>query len=212
MASSQPKDSGEISASGVGLVLAMTKPVDDSTLAELNRAIRLTLNPPASPAEQRLAELGFLASLLNQLPPRQGFGFPALQRKEYDHLRPVTATSSAVLVKRYGSWSAACYAAYGLQPDGRWTGPGRPWPSPHGRPAIKSYTREEVLTALRRCQSDLDRRPTTNVYERWRREKQNDALKRGTTVRLPSVPVMYRHYPAARGGWNCALRDAGSQP
>ena len=43
-------------------------------------------------------------------------------------------------------------------------------------------------------------------------EKQKDALKRGTTVRLPSVPVIYRHYPAARGGWNSALRDAGSPP
>lgn len=204
-------DSEEVPATGLGLVLAMTKPVDDSTLAELNRAIRLTLNPPASTAKQRLAELGFLASLLNPLPPRQGFGFPTLQRKEYDRLRPATATSSAALVKRYRSWSAACYAAYGLQPDGRWTGPGRPWPSQHGRPSIKPYTRPEVLTALRQCQRELGRRATDNVYARWRREKQKDALKRGTTVRLPSVPVIYRHYPAAHGGWNSALRDAGSK-
>jgi hypothetical protein len=43
-------------------MLVMTKPVEDSTLLELDRAIRLTLNPPAKPAEQRLAELGFLAA------------------------------------------------------------------------------------------------------------------------------------------------------
>lgn len=193
-------------------MIAMTKPADDRTLAELDRAIRLTLNPPRRPAEQRLAELGFLAPLLNQIPPRQGFGFPVLQRKEYDRLRPASATSSAALVKRYGSWNAACYAAYGLQPDGRWAGPGRPWPSSRGRPAMKSYTREEVLAALCQCQRELSRRPTAVVFARWRREKRDDARKRGTRVRLPSVPVLYRYYPSARGGWNSALRDAGLQP
>ena len=190
----------------------MTKPVDDSTLAELNRAIRLTLNPPASTAKQRLAELGFLASLLNPLPPRQGFGFPTLQRKEYDRLRPATATSSAVLVKRYRSWNAACYAAYGLQPDGRWTGPGRPWPSPHGRPAIEAlHTRQRYSTALRQCQRELGRRATDNVYARWRREKQK---RRAETRDNSPAPIGPRHLPAlprSPGGWNSALRDAGSK-
>jgi hypothetical protein len=193
-------------------MLVMIKPAEEATLVELNRAIRLTLNPPATPAEQRLAELGSLASLLNPLPPRAGFGFPTLARKDYDRLRPATATSSATLVKRHGSWHAACYAAYGLQPDGQWTGPGRPRPSPYGRPAPKPYTREEVLAALRQCQHDLGRRANNNVYERWRREKKKEAHRRGTTVRLPSAPVTYRHYPAARGDWNTALRDGGLQP
>jgi hypothetical protein len=190
-------------------MLVMLKPAEEATLLELNRAIRLTLNPPATPAEQRVAELGSLASLLNPLPPRAGVGFPRLPRKDYDRLRSATATSSATLVKRYGSWHAACYAAYGLQPDGRGTGPGRPWPSPYGRPAPKPYTREEVLAALRQCQHDLGRRASNNVYARWRRAKKKEAHRHGTTVRLPSLPVIYRYYPAARGGWNTALRDAG---
>jgi hypothetical protein len=177
-------------------------------LIELNRAIRLTLNPPTKPAQQRLAELGFLAERLNSIPPRQGFGFAVLQRNEYDRLRPSSAPSSAVLVKRYGSWNAVCCAAYGLQPDGRWTGPGMPWPSSRGRPATTSYGREEVLAALRQCRNDLRRRPTSDVFERWRRDKLNDARRRGITLKLPSIPVIYRHYPAARGGWNSALRDA----
>jgi hypothetical protein len=193
-------------------MLVMTKPAEDATLLELDRAIRLTLNPPTTPAEQRLAELGSLASILNPLPPRPGFGFPTLPHKEYDRLRPATATSGSVLAKRYGSWNAACYAAYGLQPDGRWTGPGQPWPSSYGRPATKPYTRDEVHEALRQCQHDVDRRPTTKVYDRWRREKSADARRRGTKIRLPSPPVIYRCYPAARGGWNSALRDAGLQP
>jgi hypothetical protein len=211
MASAQPRTGVDRARSGLALMLVMTKPTEDATLLELERAIRLTLNPPTTPAEQRLAELGPLASILNPLPPRAGFGFPTLPRKEYDRLRPATATSSAVLVKRYGSWHAACYAAFGLQPDGRWTGPGRPWPSSHGRPATKPYTREEILAALRQCQRDLDRRPTAKVYDRWRRAKQAGAHRRGTTIRLPSLPAIYRYFPAARGGWNSALRDAGLQ-
>jgi hypothetical protein len=212
MASASTRRRCERAQSGLGLMLVMTKPVEDSTLLKLDRAIRLTLNPPARPAEQRLAELGFLAACLKPLPPRPGFGFAVLQRKEYDGLRPATAPSSAVLVRRYGSWHAACYAAYGLQPDGRWTGPGRPWPSSRGLAAPRSYNREEVHAALRQCRSDLNRRPTTNVYDRWRREKLDDARKRGTTLRLPSVPVIYRYYPAARGGWNSALHKAGLKP
>jgi hypothetical protein len=192
-------------------MLVMTKPVEDSTLVELDRAIRLTLNPPVKPAEQRLAELGFLAACLNPLPPRPCLGFATIQRKEYDRLRPVAAPRSATLVRRYASWLATCYAAYGLQPDGRWTGPGKPWPSSRGHPAAMRYTRTEVHDALRQCGSDLNRRPTSDVYGRWRRDKIADARRRGTTLRLPSVSVIYRYYPSVRGGWNSALRDAGLQ-
>ena len=109
MANASPRKREERAQSGLSLMLVMTKPVEDTTLVELDRAIRLTLNPPAKPAEQRLAELGFLAACLNPLPPRPGFGFAVLQRKEYDRRRPATAPKSAVLVRRYGSWYAACF-------------------------------------------------------------------------------------------------------
>lgn len=201
----------ERAQSGLGLMLVMSKPVEDATLVELNRAIRLTLNPPVKPAEQRLAELGVLAARLNPLPPRQGFGFATIQRKEYDRTRPAAAPRSAVLVRGYGSWLAVCYAAYGLQPDGSWTGPGKPWPSSRGHPAAMRYTRMEVQDAVRQCGAELHRRPTSSVYQRWRRDKLADARRRGTTLRLPSVPVIYRHYPSVRGGWNRALQDAGLQ-
>jgi hypothetical protein len=201
----------EASNSGLPPMLAMLEALDDASLAEVDRATRLTLNPPPSPAERRVKELGFLASLLQQLPPRQSFGFPVLKRREYDKLRPASATSSAVLVRRYGSWNAACYAAYSLQPDGRRLGPGVPWPSSRGRPGVRQYTREEVLGALRQCQHELGRRPSERVFARWTREKRRDARKRGARVRLPGPNVVYRYYPSACGGWRQALFEAGCQ-
>jgi hypothetical protein len=209
MASARSQSRGAAAKSGLRPLLAMADGLDDGGLAELGRAIKLTLNPPTTPTEHRVAELGFLASLLNNIPPKHGLSFAVVQRKEYDQLRPATATSSAILVKRYGSWNSACYAAYGLEPDGRWTGPGRPWPSSRGYPAEKGYTREEVLGALRQCNRELGRRPTANVFARWGREKRQEARRRGMSARLPSVRVVYRYYPSSRGGWRTALRDAG---
>jgi hypothetical protein len=186
------------------------KVLDDGALTELARATGLMLDPPKSAAARRLADLGFLASLLNRIPRRPVIGFAILSRKRYDELRSTGAPSSAALVRRYGSWNAACYAAYGLQPDGRWLGPGRPWPSTRGRPGVKScYTREEVLAALRQCQLELGRRPSEQIFTRWTHEKRRDAQARGARVRLPSPSVVYRYYPRARGGWPRALRDAG---
>jgi hypothetical protein len=128
MAARRAPNYREARKSGLRPLLVMMKALDDGSLAELERAVRLTLNSPPGPAERRLAELGFLASLLNEIAPRHGLGFALLARKRYDELRPATETSSAVLVRRYGSWTAACYAAFGLQPEGRWLGPGRPGP------------------------------------------------------------------------------------
>jgi hypothetical protein len=190
-------------------MLAMMQALDAPSLAELERAIRLTLEPPARPAERRLAELGFLASILNGTPLPKGLGFALVERKQYDKLRLPTATSSAVLVRRYGSWNAACYAAHGLQPDGRWLGPGCPRPSSRGSSGGKPYTRKEVLAALRQCQHELGCRPSGQVFTRWARERRRDARQRGAAARYPGPGVVYRYYPSVRGGWTAALRDAG---
>jgi hypothetical protein len=199
----------EARKSGLRPLLVMMEALDDGSLAELERAVRLTRNSPPSPAERRLAELGILALLLNEIAPRQALGFALLARKQYDELRPATGTSSAALVRRYGSWNAACYAAFGLQPEGRWLGPGRPWPSQHGSPSVKPYSREEVLAALRQCQRELGRRPSVPVFTRWTREKRRDARQRGAAARLPGPSTVYRYYPSLRGGWTAALRAAG---
>lgn len=209
MTASRSASRRQAAKSGLRPLLAMMSALDDESLVELARAIRLTLEPPPSPAARRLAELGFLASILNETPPGQGLGFALLDRKRYNELRPPTATSSAVLVRRYGSWTAVCYAAYGLQPDGRWLGPGCPWPSPRWASAMTPYTREEVLAALRRCQQELRCRPSGQVFTRWARERRREARQRGAAARLPGPNVVYRHYPSMRGGWAAALRDAG---
>jgi hypothetical protein len=81
----------------------------------LNWLERSDFDPPPSPAKRRLAELGFLASLLNATPPQRGLGFAVLERRQYDKLRPTTATSRAALVRRYGSWHATWLG--GMPPD-----------------------------------------------------------------------------------------------
>ena len=209
VAADRPPSRSEGTKSGLRPLCAMMHVLYDGSLTELAWAIGLTPDPPKSPASRRLAELGFLASLLNRIPPQPGIGFALISRKRYDELRPAGATSSAALVGRYGSWNATCYAAYGLQADGRWLGPGRPWPSKRGRQGVKIYTREEVLEALRQCQRKLGRRPSQQVFERWSRERRRDAHKRGTSARIPGSSVVYRYYPSERGGWPRALRDAG---
>jgi hypothetical protein len=52
------------------LVLCMVDTLEPLALAELERALRLRLRPPSPPGQQRLAELGFLAGLLE----REGTG------------------------------------------------------------------------------------------------------------------------------------------
>ena len=190
-------------------VVVMLDHLNQEALAELARAMECSLRPVPTPAQRRVAELGFLASLLNEIEPAPGWSFSMIERWRYDELRNAEAPSSALLVRRYGSWRGACYAAFGLQSDGRWIGPGRPWPSttPNRRYEWR-YTRDDALKALRECADDLGRRPSDHVYRRWRREKRREAHRKGMIVRLPSAGVIYRLYPRTRGGWNRALADA----
>jgi hypothetical protein len=183
--------------------------LDEPALAEIERALLLTLHRPDSPTERRLAELGFLAQLLARTPRERGFRVSYIERGDYDQLRPPEAPRSARLVDRYGSWRAVCWHADGLLPDGRWLGPSRPWPSVlESRPRVRPYTRDEVLVSIAQCANELCRRPTITDYYRWLRAKRRRALLTGKPIRLAGPTAIYRHFPAASGGWNEALRLA----
>lgn len=137
-------------------------------------------------------------------------GVPTVSRDFYDERRPDGITTSQRLVERYGSWLGACRAAYGLQPDGRHTGPGRSW----ARPAIldngrRLYTVNDCLAAIRACATALQRLPTTTDYVSWRAARLS---ARPTADRrrlgLPTIDTINAHC----GPWRDAISKARIDP
>ncbi len=176
-------------------------------LVELEHALRLTLNPQPTPAMRRVAELGALASILNTLKPDVGFDFPTVTREFYDATRPSGAPSSSTLVKRHGAWITVCGRAYGLQPDGTWTGRRHPWAAVRG-PRPHPYSHGESRAALQLCHESLNRYPAITVYAPWRLAELERARLQGRDLRLPSERAIYRLYPSEVGGWPAAVTDA----
>jgi hypothetical protein len=95
---------------------AMLDELKRSALAELERTLRVELAPYESPAERRWRRLGFLARLLKGEFPSL-LGYPDIERKRYDELKPEAAPRSARLVEEFGSWKKACKA--GLRASAR---------------------------------------------------------------------------------------------
>lgn len=201
----------------VEIVLAMLEAASERTRHEVQKVLTAELQPPPTAADKRLAQLSFLSSLING-PISAGLEFGECKREEYDKLRPPIGPSSRHLVETYGSWSRACRAAYGLQPDGTTTGPGRPWPGVRqGEPRAQPYTREEVIAVVRRCAEELraagiTSAPTTWQYDEWVRRHKLEADRRGQTLRLPTATVIYRQFSkrkARLSRWQVVLRAAG---
>lgn len=192
------------------VLCAMLDQLDEPSLVELERAILLTLHVAETPSERRIAELGFLASLLAKQKRRPNHRAAYIERDDYDRLRPPEAPLSARLIERYGSFRAACWHAYGLLEDGRWLGPSRPWPTVGvGEYRVRAYSREEVLDSIRQCAREL-RLTTINStdYFRWLAAKRRNARLQGREIRLAGQTAIYRHFPVSSGGWNAAVRAA----
>jgi hypothetical protein len=195
-------------------VIAMLETLEPLALAELERALRLRLDPPETAAERRVAELGFLATLLAELPPAVGLrALPQLERQVYVHRQPLEAPDAPDarrLVERYGSWLRVCRAAYGLLPDGRTRGEAAPYSNQsRGRKRVSKYTREEVVEAIRQCANDLGRVPSSNGYQHWGFELKRAARQRGEKLpRIPDIKIVYRFYPKGDNRWRLAVADA----
>jgi hypothetical protein len=198
---------------GLGWLLAQ---LDRAALSELEWAVAVKLDPPATPTQDRARELGSLAQLLNQRPPEPGLGFPLIRRSEYDIARSPGAPSSATLVRRYRSWHATCSAAYLVDPaTGHYDPRNRPWrlnqPWPHpqrAKPKVRTYTRVEVLDAIRACATSLERRPSLPRYLRWARHQRRQARGLGEACRYPTLSVLYRFFPPDEGGFPAAREAA----
>ena len=137
-----------------GPLTAMLNSLPPLGRREIEAWLAQQLAGESTPAERRVAELGALAEMLNQVAPEPGWTYSMIPQAEYDEHRPKDAPRGAVLAKRHGSWKRACKAAYGLKPDGRTRGRSHhAWPHEPGRgqPRVAAYTFDEVIRAIRRC-------------------------------------------------------------
>lgn len=213
-------DPGDEPNTAVDVVMAMLRRASPNTRRQIHRLLGADLHELPSAAETRVAELGFLSSLLVG-PLSPGITFRDCKREDYDKVRPTTAPSSRRLVDTYGSWSHACRAAYGLQADGTTIGSGKPWPTPNrGERERNWYMREEAIAAVNLCAQELQaagvtRVPTSWQYDEWVRRHKLQAKKRGKTLRLPYAHNIYRRFPQRRRGrsrWQAILDAAGLNP
>jgi uncharacterized membrane protein len=189
-------DSGPLDS---GPLTAMLDSLPPLGRREIEAWLAQELAGESTPAERRVAELGALAEMLNQVAPEPGWTYSMIPQAEYDERRPKDAPRGAVLAKRYGSWKRACKAAYGLKPDGRTLGRSHhAWPHEPGRgqPRVAAYTFEEAIRAIRRCGLELACRPTSPTYMHWYKAKRELARERGMSVRIPNIYAIYRHFPA----------------
>ena len=115
-------------------VRAMIAVLPENAAAEIARALHANLNAPPTAADYRVKELGFLARLLDEK-PQPPDRLPYIARKLYEARRATDAAfapPAARLQERFGSWSRACHAAWGLLEDGRCWAPGDPGLDPTG--------------------------------------------------------------------------------
>jgi len=179
------------------IALAMVGQLPEDAQAEIAWALRLQLFPPETPADRRLRLLGPLADLLARLargeleagacsgPSEEASEWgdvPRLSRQLYDRLAPPEATPSRRLVDDFGSWYAACRAAHGLLPDGRYLGEGRPWSS---GPRVQRRSDREISDAVRECGLLLGRRPSSADYYRFQTIRAARLRERGGSAKHP---------------------------
>lgn len=188
----------------------MLRRVDPDGRERLARALHQQLNAPTSAAESRVAELGFLARLLEEelQPPDR---LPYVDRKVYSERRPreaPAAPSAQWLCERFGSWRRACFAAWGLLEDGRRrSGTYEPRLAPgRGRPA--RFTAEESVDAVRECANALGYIPSSWDYHRWRLARVRRAKAHGRDLRLPHYNAVIRELAPERSkreGWGIVV-------
>jgi hypothetical protein len=220
-------------------VISMITALPGSALAEMEHALSLLLHPAPSAANRRVAELGYLASLLEEQKPfpvtrpelsirgrRQARRArpPRLERSEYERRQPQeepTAPSATRLVEAHGSWAVACRHAYGLQSDGRHRSGTNAWAQPLKGKSMPRYTLDDVRAAIRRCAKELGRLPSAGDYHAWARDAKRRARERGVQLSganpsehplIPGIKTIYRLFPKKgieANRWRAALADVG---
>ena len=189
-------------------MLALLAEADRETFA---RALHQHVHAPASAAERRVRELGFLAQLLDEQ-PQPPERLPFVERKHYDQRRKTEAPdapTSAWLVERFGSWKRVCWAAWSLLPDGRKPMGGTPHPrSPPRRPRPAEYTVAEAINSVLACAAALGRTPSSRDYHRWSLSQKRRARETGHESRIARMSIVLRllapKNPPPRTKWKLA--------
>lgn len=219
----------------LAVVQGMAAALSPDARAELARALQLHLGQAPARSEQRVADYGALAGMLDEQAARQGLAaprgrglapatasggeepatetgrwvlarFPVIDRAVYDARRPSEAMSSRRIVERFGgSWRRACRAVWGLRQDGRYGGQGQPWQSGVKGAPRVRYSDDECLDAVRACAQHFNRVPTTSVYIRWTRLQKARARQSGAAA--PRLPD-YNSLRKRLGGWPEILAKA----
>ncbi len=180
----------------------------------LARRLHDQLFAPATAGERRIAELGLLAALLDESPQPPG-RLPRIERAAYEARRVAedgAAPRAAVLVERYGSWSRACWAAWGLLADGRNAMGGRPWPQ-QGR--ASRFDLNACVDAVRACAAAIGRIPTSKDYTDWARARRRNARDRRAAVDVPLHAVVLRMLAPDRerkNGWRLVIARVFDTP
>lgn len=165
---------------------------------------------PASAAEQRVSELGYLARLLEEL-PQPSDALPYFERQVYTERRRVEAPdapSARELCKRYWSWQGACIAAWGLLADGRNRFGIKPPGTKPGSRKPPPYTVEEAIASVIACEQALGYIPFSFEYHQWRNARVRRARRLGQEIRLVHYKrVIDRLAPerAHRDGWRIVI-------
>jgi hypothetical protein len=111
---------------------------------------------------------------------------PRVPRKDYDESRPGGVACSAVLVRRYGSWVAACTSAKAVGAKGRNAGGGKAWHTPEtGGHRGRDFTRDEVIDGVIEVAYKLERDPyelSSTAYYRYVAEMRRRARAGGATL------------------------------
>ncbi len=176
--------------------------------AEIERRLRLARTPADTAADRRIGDLGALAQMLADVAPDQRLGYPVIEAKLYDAMRPQGAPTAETMAKKFDGWLGACRAAGGFELDGSWSGT-NPWENTsRGKPRVPPYSREEIIAAIRRCARERCVVPTSSTYDRWAVDRRARAARHGIVHRIPRAQQIYRHYPKNEGGWAAALADA----
>jgi hypothetical protein len=182
-------------------------------LTDVGIALHSRLYAPLTAKERRVADFGLLAVILDeelQLPDR----LPRIKQETYEQERDrrgQAAPSSETLVRRYGSWKRACFAAWTVRIDGSraagWYGE---FLAPVNH-STKAFTTDECVQAIHACASAIRRSPSSHDYLRWRGNLLRRARTSGADVRIPSVSRILKLLAPERGerdGWQLALAAA----
>lgn len=192
-------------------IRAMLAAAPSSALIEVGRALQAKLNQSTSPSEQRLGQLGLLATCV-RAEARAGRGWRAVTIESYEARRRLCpgAPSAETLARRYGSWKGTCRAASLLRTDGSVPRRGAWVAGVSARPRTKPYSRQECIDSVRAA-TVIGRRPSSSAYAAWRRNRMARARASGEEIRLAPVRrILVELAPERdqRDGWRIVLEKA----